>query len=930
MVEKPAPRAWGKLDRSHADPSTAPRLSLVAHCIDVAAVAQALLRLPTWRRRFEQLAGRTLGELDIQRLTVLAFLHDVGKAGAGFFLQALPKEVQDDWFRQARSDRRQCGHTRVVSPLLGFDPRYEAHRSALGMDALRAWAGPTPAHESPEVHQVDVLDLWLAAVSHHGQPISVDSLSNSAGQNWTTWTHEVAGYQATQGLRELALCARRLWPAAFDDISPLARPTSALVHAFAGLVSLADWIGSNCEPNFFPYDLCADSERWPVACARADAVLLAMRLNVEPMRADLKLRAPAFASVFPFQPSAVQLAASTAPKTSPLVLEAETGSGKTEAALWRFKTLFEAGEVDSLCFLLPTRVAATGISARLEQFICALFPDPALRPNTVLAVPGYLRANGEDGQWLAPFTVQWPDAEDRAGLYWAAENSKRFFAAAAAAATIDQFLLSTLQTKHAHLRAAVLLRALVVVDEVHASDAYMRALLRHALKRHQAAGGHAMLLSATLTQDLRLELLQSAHLSSPTKPSTKQRRFGRVAQATSTVVCAEEAGVAEVAESLAAYPLLTAPGWSLPCVSAGSGKHIAHSFAPLMRDAHAVALLAAQAVQQGGRVLVLRNTVRQAVATQLALEELLGGTHPALFRCRGVVSLHHGRYAFADRQALDTAVNEQFGKSAAAVLQPLVLCATQTVEISVDCDADYLITDLAPMDVLLQRMGRLHRHPHQRTQRPGGFETARCVLLTPEPVPEGAALAPMLSPGGARGLGIGAKSAYPDLLCLQATWAALQQRQALQIPQDNRALVEQACGAQSLQTLAAALGGPWPAHRDEVRGKGFAHALEANFRVIDWQAPWRDAVPGELTADAKTRLGLDGVDIELPTRPVSALGHRLAEISMPTWMLPAGALPTGTTGLVAQDVQPLAEGFAFTVAERAFRYDRHGLAVMSS
>lgn len=921
LASKP-PQAWGKLDRSHEDPSTAARLSLVAHCIDVAAVAQALLCLPTWRTRFERLAGRPFTKLDIERLTVLAFLHDVGKAGAGFYSQCLPLAEQEVWMRRCGGDRSQLGHTRVVAPLLDFEPRFERHRAALGIDALRDWAEPSGFGEDPAVAQEPVMDLWLAAVSHHGQPISADALKGQARQSWATWTQPAGGYDPVEGLRELGIAARRLWPTAFAATTCMAQPTHALIHAFAGLVSLADWIGSNCEPGFFPYSLGGrqDHQRWPQARARADAVLVAMRLNVEAARADLVQRAPGFASIFPFEPSAVQQAAAAAPLHSPLVLEAETGSGKTEAALWRFKTLFEAGEVDALCFLLPTRVATTGISQRLERFITDLFPDPTLRPNTVLAVPGYLHANSEDGTRLAAFTVTWPDAEDRAGLFWAAENSKRFFAAAAAAATIDQFLLSTLQTKHAHLRAAVLLRSLVVVDEVHASDAYMRALLCAALKRHLLAGGHAMLLSATLTQDLRDELLQTA-------PQLRPKRKGFGGQVGSA---AAGATTALEGDHHSAYPLLTAPGWALPCPAGAFGKRIQHTLEPLMRNAEAVAQLAAQAVQQGARVLVLRNTVRLAVATQQALEDLLGADHPALFRCRQIVSLHHGRYAFADRQALDAGVNAQFGKGAANVLEPLVLCATQTVEISVDCDADFLITDLAPMDVLLQRMGRLHRHPQQRLRRPTGFESPRCIVLTPESAAESVdvepALAPLLKRAGARGLGLGGRSAYPDVVCLQATLSALKQRPLLQIPQDNRALVEQACGSQALFKLAESLGDEWLAHHSETRGKAFAQAAEASYRVIDWQAPWRDAVPGELTTDAKTRLGLNAVDIALPTGPLSAFGHAIQQISVPAWMLPAGAFDGGAAPPPAQDVASAAQGFTFSVAGQAFRYDRHGLS----
>gem|GEM_PF-2300956 len=111
---------WGKLDRCHRDRTTAPRLSLVAHCIDVAAVARALMELPTWRRRMERLAGRALSQLDLDRLTVLAFLHDVGKAGAGFYGKALSEDVVQAWRAKSGADRTQQGHTRVVAPLLDF------------------------------------------------------------------------------------------------------------------------------------------------------------------------------------------------------------------------------------------------------------------------------------------------------------------------------------------------------------------------------------------------------------------------------------------------------------------------------------------------------------------------------------------------------------------------------------------------------------------------------------------------------------------------------------------------------------------------------------------------------------------------------------------------------------------------------------------
>lgn len=897
---------WGKLERGHHPNEAAARLSLVGHCLDVAAVTRTLLELPTWRRRLQTLAGRTFTDRDLDRLTVLAFLHDVGKAGAGFFSKGLSDADQAAWLRRIHQDRNQLGHTRVVAPLLRFDAACADHREALGLDGLRCWAAPDP------FAQELILDLWLAAVSHHGEPISAESLTSrgDAPLGHATWTVPIAGYDPLDGLRQLRDTARALWPSAFDTGQPMPEPTQPLIHAFAGLVSLADWIGSDTE--HFPFDLGPqDKDRWPCSRQAAQKALRAMRIDLEASRQNLRTRSPSFLDTFGFAPTAAQTAAAEAPLPSPVVLEAETGSGKTEAALWRFKHLFEMGEVDALCILLPTRVAATGIYARIDSFIKALFPDPAQRPTTVLAAPGYLRANGEgDGERLPGFRVLWPDVADSdRPLFWAAENSKRYFAGAAVAGTIDQFLLSTLQTKHAHLRASVLLRSLVVVDEVHASDPYMRALLQSGLQRHLAAGGHALLLSATLTSDLRQELLSAA-------PRPKPKGFSQPRRPVSLPLPDD-------------YPRVSAPGHDRTFGPITQHKRIHRELQPWMRDAEQVAQRAAQAVQAGARVLILRNTVRQAVATQRALEDLLGPDHPALFRCKGVVALHHGRYAFPDRQALDLEVGRRFGKDAAQDRSAVVLCATQTVEISVDCDADFMITDLAPMDVLLQRLGRLHRHAKRAGYRPPDFAEPHCLVLVPPLVQRGDDLSPLLSRGGARGLGVGANSAYPDVLCLQATLRALRDEAAfplLDIPTNNRDLVERTCGRVALNDLAKALGGQWQDHASELYGKSSAQRSAALFACTDWQKPWHEAVASELRPEAKTRLGLDGIELELLPGQQSPFGHVIDKLTLPAWMLPG--LPTDETATlpVVDALQAFEGGFTFSVRGQRFRYDRHGLA----
>lgn len=893
---------WGKLRRDDQCPAAAERLSLVAHCIDVAAVVSALLALPTWAHRFQTLAERPLTATDLARLSALAFLHDVGKAGAGFYSKGVEPVRAEQWRRQARVSGLALGHVQVVAPIFAMDGAVaEQLRAALGFDELLAWGGPGDGAEH-------VVSLWLASISHHGEPLTAASLDDGrlCRDGLPSWTCAFDDYQPLSGLARLASAVRTLLPEAFAAGAQPLQAKPALVHAFAGLVSLADWIGSNTDPEFFPYQLGPQNEdRWPLAQDRARAVLRAMRLDVEPARADLRMRSPSFEAVFGVPaPRPVQTELGRQDLGPLVVLEAETGSGKTEAALWRFKTLFEAGQVDALCFLLPTRVSATAMAQRIQQFVDTLFPDPGLRPNAVLAVPGYLRANGHEGRPLAGFEVLWPDDQDpaRKPLYWAAEHSKRYFAATCATGTIDQFLLSVLQTKHAHLRGTALLRALVVVDEVHASDAYMTALLREALARHVRAGGHGLLMSATLTGEARARLVRSG-----------QRESGSWGQ--------KPADALAVAD--APYPCVTDLRGLHACPQSAQAKHIRRCVLPAMRDPAAVADGVAQAVAAGARVLVIRNTVAQALATQLAIEARLGAGHPALFRSGGVsgpVAMHHGRYAFEDRRCLDQAVEAVFGKLAARSRQPCVLVGTQTLEISLDCDADLMITDIAPIDVLLQRLGRLHRHRDRDPFRAADFKQAQVIVLAP-PQRD---LAPLLAPGGVRGLGIGARSAYENLLAIEAALRLVedtQDRPEWQIPAHNRALVEAGADPSTLAALADELGGGWPAAYQGYLAKVAAQAGQAAPVLVRWDQDWNSSHWSELGEEVRTRLGLDGVDLDLLRPWTSPLGQQLTRLSVPRWML-----PPEVTGLpVVDDQQSDAQSLALRVAGRTLRYDRLGL-----
>jgi len=867
--------AWGKLQRD-SDGNEIARLDLQSHSVDVAAVVAALLQVSTVRRRLETLGARALDAVDIERLSVLGFFHDIGKANQGFQSKALPNDARAARLRAIGCEWSECGHTREIGPL--FDDREIRSRfeKIFQLDALFEW---DCEHT-----------LLLAAVSHHGTPLRSADLKSKFRNVWAAF----GGYDPMHALAGLAEAARIHFPAAFGPVLRPLPEAPAFAHAFAGLVSLADWIGSSTRAGFFPYDLGQGESRWPISRLRAIEVLKAMRIDVDTQRSDLRRRQPTFGDLFrdlpadqPQQPTDLQQAMGDLALGPVVVVEAETGSGKTEAALWRFKTLFEAGEVDALAFVLPTRVSAVQIEGRVNTFFKRLFPDDSLRPNVVLAVPGYLRVSGVDADgMLAPFDVLWPDndAEGNAHLRWAAENSKRYLAAACAVGTIDQVLLSGLRVRHAHLRGFSMMRSLLVVDEVHASDLYMTLIMQGILERHAAAGGHALLLSATLGVAARASLIHGDKVTS--------------------------GGETSQARESAPYPCISDAHASRAIAASPRVKTVQVTLRPWLADAAAIATHAAAAVQHGARVLVVRNTVRGVLDVQRELEAILGIDHPALFRCVGVACPHHGRYAAADRRLLDAAIERFFGKQSTA--GPSVLCGSQTLEQSLDIDADLLITDLAPMDVLLQRIGRLHRHAIR--SRPAGFVAPQVVVVTPEERD----LSGFLRAGPDRhGLG---GLVYPNLLAIDATWGELTDRPQLVIPDDNRVLVERSTDTARLHANAAAKGQAWVDHLRQLQGKGMGQRHEAHFSRLDWSTEWDDSAFPNSEEKIRTRLGAEAIRIPLPTPWTSPFGSKLEELAVPAWMWRGGGAVD-----VNVVVEMLAGTLSVSVNAQAFCYSRLGL-----
>jgi CRISPR-associated endonuclease/helicase Cas3 len=873
---------WGKLVRS-GGAKTGPVEEwhpLAAHCADVAACAEALLRRTILGRRLARLAAcEQLDEATIARLSLLAALHDVGKPNAGF---------------QRKGDenpQNTAGHVQEILDLISWSgPEAQAIRGALAF--LDGWGGPGARQAG--------LQLLIAAICHHGRPIKPDR-----GKGQPRLWQAGAGREPLAWTLDLIAQARRWFPEAdATDAPPLPR-SAEFQHAFEGLVMLADWIGS--DRRFFPFaEESEGDDRLPFARRAAATAMRDLGLDVSAARATLggALAPPGFERVSSHAPREAQRRVVELPLHSAgslTILESETGSGKTEAALARFLVLLHAGLVDGLTFALPTRTAATQIHRRIVAAVGRAFGSGTDAPPVVLAVPGYLRVDDATGRRLPGFEVLWNDENAAAMRHrgWAAENSKRFLAGAIVVGTIDQVLLSALRVGHAHLRATALLRHLLVVDEVHASDFYMSRILEEVLRFHAKAGGHSLLMSATLGTAARSRLSRAAgggwhelELSEAVGAPYPAIHDGAVGDRLTTLAVA-------------------APG--LP-------KTVAIETDKSADDPAAIAGAALHAARAGARVLVLRNTVRDALETQAALEALAEpGDESMLFHVGAVRALHHARFARDDRGLLDDAVEARLGENAPAA-GGCVVVATQTVQQALDLDADWMLTDLAPMDVLLQRLGRVHRHRTRDVVRPAGFREPRVRVLVSE-----APLAESLKPGGeARGAhGVG--TVYADVVILQATLDLLEERPLLRIPEDNRELVERTTHPEALSACAERLGGVWLTHLHATRGVRLAQIQIGGLGLIDRSKHLGDYEfpSGEMSEQLSTRLGEGDRRVVFLEPPTGPFGRRVAEITLTSWMVKQ--LDT-TASEEATDVQTDGDGgIRFGWGGGEFVYDRWGV-----
>ena len=787
-------RYWGKSGRDETE------IHLLAfHCLDVGTVATVLLqRDPLLLRRLSKLTG--LPATSVRALAVLfAVFHDLGK-----FCESFQNILPDVYKLLTGRESRKPYHVR--HDLLGV---LAWENLALPLWLSENWFGLNQSNIYDYDLQ-DCLNAWFqASGGHHGRPPERPA---NATNVFDTEFNE----QDKQALSEFCSRAALLAGAADIELDPdsildLETDLARASWIMAGLITACDWLASN--PTFFPprSKPLPLADYWEYSLNLAERALDQSGLTPVPPSETIGV-----AGLFPHlnKPTALQrhveeIAIEPGPEL--FILEESTGAGKTEAALILAHRCLAAGEAETIFIGLPTMATSNAMYARLAVCGPRLFA-PGRVPSIILA-HGSRRHHREFNRSIilggsAPQAPYHSEEDSGAGqcAAWLADNNKKSLLGAVGVGTVDQAVMSILPVRHQSLRLLGLSRSVLIVDEVHAYDQYLGSLIEGLLEFQAMLGGKAILLSATLPGDMKRKLTQAFYRGLGSAAPDRIRESG--------------------------YPLVTiiGPGRLDENVleRTGAGKEVTVETAS---ELDPVVNRILRAADQGACVCWIRNTVDDA----LQAFNLLAPSIP-----EDKLLIFHARLALGDRLDREREILDLFGpQSTPGQRAGRVLVATQVVEQSLDVDFDLLVTDLCPMDLLIQRAGRLHRRI-----RPGR-PLPKPVLIVYGPPPENDPKPDWYQsffPGGA--------FVYPLHGRLFLTARLLDERRRLVFPDDSRMLIEEVFGAASEELIPVILQDRDRKTEGELqaqRGLAWINRLKTGAGYdADIALPWQEDTPTRL------------------------------------------------------------------------------------
>lgn len=522
----------------------------------------------------------------------------------------------------------------------------------------------------------------LAAVigGHHGSWISnTEARGKSAGnEKWQDLQNQLCDtLQEVLGAAEIRLPES---PQAFNVFAAF----------LSGFVSVCDWIGSN-EEDYFPYEEGKIDPQNYFERARGQAK------NALSDWSDWKAdgRRPAFNKNFPFEANELQSTAiehlqgfGQAPRL--ILVEYPTGEGKTELALHIGDLLVNRFNLAGTYIAMPTQATSNQMFARVKTYLQTRYPNVDLDPQLIHG--GAAQYKSSRRHTLSESDQEGNDSADDA-VSWFEQNRKRALLTPYAVGTIDQAMLSVLQVKHHFVRQFGLSRKVIIFDEIHSYDTYMDEIIKRLFNWLHALDSPMILLSATLSRQGRQEILKAVSASNAEEMPDKP------------------------------YPRLT--------VVEHDGEARTHSLPPpetrkiqirrIALDLDSLLDAVRPAYQKGGCIAIVCNTVSESIEIARHLRQAEGIDEDEVW-------LLHARFPPAWRGEIEKKVVDAFGKEGTRPKRA-ILVATQIIEQSLDLDFDLMVSRTAPIDLLIQRMGRLHRHPRSR---PSHLAKPTLLLRTPD------------------------------------------------------------------------------------------------------------------------------------------------------------------------------------------------------
>ncbi|HEY3274376.1 MAG TPA: CRISPR-associated helicase Cas3', partial [Methanocella sp.] len=524
----------------------------------------------------------------------------------------------------------------------------------------------------------------------------------------------------------------------------------------SGLIVLSDWIASNQELMEYNDLKCSYEDYAYMSMAHAKKAIERLGFNEYLVWND-KVEfcdvwsGSSFNVLRPIQQKCVDIFKSEKlPRL--IIIEAPMGEGKTEAAIYSAVQIMEASGLSGLYVALPTAATSNQMYGRINAFLDMHKGNAAVKARLVHGMSWLI----DDASTIIDQHTD-DESDNTSEIVDWFKPSKRALLAPYSVGTIDQSLMSVLNVKFGFLRLFGLSNKVLIIDEVHAYDAYMSTILSLLLKWCACIDIPVIMLSATLPSNKKTELLASFTNAGKSNMPTS-------------------AGAMD-------YPLITyidTDGKIVEEPVAGSSKQMVirlEKYPGYLGDYHRIASLAMEVSANGGCICIILNTVKTAQQVYLALKEIKGADVD--------VVLFHSRFMASRRDEIEKKALELFDKRSLlsesdanhkARPERVILVATQVVEQSLDIDFDEMITELAPIDLILQRVGRLHRH--NRKERPTG-QIPKIHVLLPD-----------------KGkLDFGSSEKVYARYILIKTLDIVLQKQTIALPSDIRGLVEETYAA---------------------------------------------------------------------------------------------------------------------------------------